>query len=66
MIRQREDGKSNFECDEPRCGFVSAGWDNAEQATARGDQHTNEHKTGELMQELVEFEQSVGFNRNGG
>lgn len=56
-------GKANFVCDEPRCGFTSAGWDTEDQATARGEQHANEHATGELMQELTEFEASVGFVR---
>lgn len=56
-------GKATFVCDEPRCGWASIGWDSEEQATARGDQHANEHQTGELMQELTAFEASVGFIR---
>lgn len=56
-------GKANFVCDEPRCGFTSAGWDTEDQATARGEQHANEHATGELMQELTAFEADNGFVR---
>lgn len=61
-----EGDKHTFVCDEPRCGWRSIGWDTPEQASARGDQHFAEHATGELMQELTEFEASVGFIRTEG
>lgn len=48
----------------PRCGFITNGWDTQEQADARGEQHINEHETGELMQDLLSFEASVGFVRS--
>ncbi len=53
----------NFECDVPRCGFRSLGWETQAQADARGAQHAKEHETGELMQGLREFEAEVGFGQ---
>ena len=55
--------KYDFECDAPGCGFASREWPDESMATTRGDQHYNEHVTGEPMVELIEFEQSVGFVR---
>ena len=55
--------KYDFECDAPGCGFASREWPDESMATTRGDQHYNEHVTGEPMTELIEFEQSVGFVR---
>lgn len=52
-----------FGCEAPGCEFISAGWATEEQASARGAEHANEHKTGQLMTELTEFEASVGFVR---
>ena len=54
-----------FACDRPACIFTSTGWATEEQAAARGVEHLREHDTGELMTELVEFEQRVGFQREG-
>lgn len=54
----------DFECEVPKCGFTSRGWHTEEAAEARGAEHMNEHVTGELMTELVAFEQSVGFVRS--
>ena len=74
-ITINSEGKADFVCEHAlgfhpvtrevtkTCGWFSRGWDNEEQAQARADQHANEHETGELMPELVEFEQSVGFER---
>ena len=56
---------ATFACDVPGCEFTSSGWDNDEQAAARGVQHQNEHDTGELMQSLEEFRQQVGFVGSG-
>lgn len=52
-----------YACDRAGCIFTSTGWSTLEQATARGDEHLREHDTGELMTELVEFEKTVGFQR---
>jgi hypothetical protein len=52
-----------FACDRPACIFTSTGWATPEQAAARGEEHFNEHDTGEPMTELTAFEQSVGFER---
>lgn len=62
-VIKSSDGSSTFVCEEFRCGFTSSGWDTEEQATARGEQHANEHATGELMQELTAFEADNGFKR---
>lgn len=44
-----------MECAAP-CGFKSQGWATKGLAEARGKEHANEHETGELMTEIVEFE----------
>lgn len=58
------DDQYDFECEVPKCSFTSRGWHTEDAATARGAEHMNEHVTGELMTELVAFEQSVGFVRS--
>jgi hypothetical protein len=70
VVKDPENGKYNFVCDAPRipgatlpCGWTSYWWDNADQAKARGDQHQNEHETGEPMQDQIAFELAVGFRR---
>lgn len=45
----------DFVCEFPRCGFASTGWPSAAAAAARGAQHESEHKTGEPMPELADF-----------
>lgn len=56
--------KWDFTCDVPNCGWSSREWPEETMATARGEQHYNEHITGEPAMELIEFERSVGFTRD--
>ena len=44
------------------CGFVSSGWQTAKLAKARGQEHFDEHKTGEPAGELVEFRSKHGLD----
>ena len=52
---------ATFACDVPGCKFTSSGWDNDEQAAARGAEHQREHETGELMTSLEDFRVRVNF-----
>lgn len=52
---QHREGQWDFVCTEPRCSFISIGWDTERLATVRGDEHQAEHETEEPMRELAEF-----------
>jgi hypothetical protein len=58
-VSQSEDGTWGFECQENNCEWTSTGWETKKLATTRGDQHKDEHESGEPMQELAEFEGRV-------
>jgi len=60
----KETGTHTFACERNGCGFESRGWVTESQAETRGDQHYGEHDGKGLMQELVEFESQVGFERS--
>lgn len=53
--------KYDFECEV--CPWASREWPEETMAATRGDEHYNEHVTGEPMRELIEFEAAVGFTR---
>jgi len=64
VFQNDDTGKFDFLCEYPagQCApFLSQGWDTEAQAEARGAEHVNEHETGELMQDLHAFQESVGF-----
>ena len=61
---RKETGTHSFECERNGCEFQSNGWLTETQADQRGDQHYAEHDGAGLMPELIEFEQSVGFERS--
>lgn len=61
MAVVQNDDKFDFECE--ICEWSSRQWPEETMALTRGDEHYNEHVTGEPMRELIEFEQSVGFVR---
>lgn len=56
MIAQDDNGKFIFKCKFDPCEFVSSGWPDEAGATERGQQHESEHKTGNLMESLEDFE----------
>jgi hypothetical protein len=45
----------DYECPDPGCGFVSAGWETKAMRDARGRSHKIEHEQGEAMLELADF-----------
>lgn len=49
----KTDAGHDYTC--PDCGFASTGWPSRAVATARGQQHTDEHLTREPMPELDDF-----------
>lgn len=52
-------------CGDGTTPFTTSGWDTQEQADKRIEEHHAEHETGVPMRELIEFEQEVGFKREG-
>jgi hypothetical protein len=54
------DSTHDYECPEPNCEFISAGWGTKKARDERGRQHKAEHETREPMQELADFERSNG------
>ena len=52
-------GTYDFECAD--CDFTSTGWPTKKAATARGQQHKDEHESGAPMPELDTFRRDQGI-----
>jgi hypothetical protein len=54
----------DFKCEEVTefgsCGFESTGWKSESLRDARGEEHLEEHETGEPMREIHEFREAFG------